>query len=363
MQYRVNLDDVRTAAHGRWQDIHATIGIPRELLNTRKHQPCPHCGGKDRYRYTDWHGNGGFICNQCTPDGGSGFDLIMLVCGLDFSAAVQEVAQLLNLAPRSPDQPRPVVRMAKPKPIAPPPDKQAQLQSRYEWAQPLNPSDAACAYLQGRGVPLDPLPAQIRTAQSPYWASLPNQKPRIIGTFPAMIAAITLPDGTLQGLHYTYLQQDGQGIWRKLNLTDAETGAVLPAKKMFSRSAGALNGAAVHMAAPDPQGRLLVAEGVETALAARALFGVPAVAALSAWGMRHFQIPAGVKELYVCADHDHSRTGFQAANALAVRAIKQGIAAHIWQPPAAGCDALDEYLSRQADQCTTPTETEKDSQS
>ena len=348
MNHRADLNEIRAAANGRWQEIHAAIGIPRELLNTRKHQPCPHCGGKDRYRYTDYQGNGGFICNQCTPDGGSGFDLIMLVCGLDFADAVQETAALLGLQARRDDAPRPAVRLAAPAPIAPPKDRQAELSARFQAARPLDGAGAVCAYLQTRGLPVcaDSLPAALRETVADYWADDGQGRKRVIGRFPAMLAAVTLPDGSIQGLHTTYLQQSANG-WQKLNTPNPATGEALAAKKMYSRFAGSLKGAAVHLAAPDAQGRLIVAEGIETALAARALFGLPAVAALSAWGMRHFQIPAGVKELFVCADHDHSRTGIQAANALAVRAIKQGLAAHIWQPESAGFDALDEYTARQ----------------
>ena len=74
--------------YGRWPEIHAALGIPAKLLNTRKHQPCPHCGGKDRFRYTDHKHGGGYICNQCTPEGGSGFDLLTLVFGYSFTEAV-----------------------------------------------------------------------------------------------------------------------------------------------------------------------------------------------------------------------------------------------------------------------------------
>ncbi|WP_411713387.1 primase-helicase zinc-binding domain-containing protein [Neisseria weaveri] len=62
-----DLSDLKAAAAGRWPEIHAALGIPREYLNPRKHCPCPYCGGKDRYRYTDYQGTGAFICNQCTP--------------------------------------------------------------------------------------------------------------------------------------------------------------------------------------------------------------------------------------------------------------------------------------------------------
>ena len=62
-----DLTAIKNAAYGRWPEIHAALGIPAKLLNTRKHQPCPHCGGKDRY--TDHKHGGGYICNQCAPEG------------------------------------------------------------------------------------------------------------------------------------------------------------------------------------------------------------------------------------------------------------------------------------------------------
>jgi len=63
-----DLTEIKNAAYGRWPEIHAALGIPAKLLNTRKHQPCPHCGGKDRYRYTDHKHGGGYICNRCAPE-------------------------------------------------------------------------------------------------------------------------------------------------------------------------------------------------------------------------------------------------------------------------------------------------------
>ena len=44
--------DIKAAAQYRWPEIHTALGIdPRYLKN--KHQPCPACGGKDRFRYAD----------------------------------------------------------------------------------------------------------------------------------------------------------------------------------------------------------------------------------------------------------------------------------------------------------------------
>ena len=93
-----SLSDLKTAALGRWPEIHAALGIPAKLLNTRKHQPCPHCGGKDRFRYTDHKHGGGYICNRCAPEGGSGFDLLMLVFGYSFTESVNQVSALLGLS-------------------------------------------------------------------------------------------------------------------------------------------------------------------------------------------------------------------------------------------------------------------------
>ena len=265
-----DLTEIKNAAYSRWPEIHAALGIPAKLLNTRKHQPCPHCGGKDRFRYTDHKHGGGYICNRCAPEGGSGFDLLMLVFGYSFTESVNQVSALL-------------------------------------------------------------------------------------GHYPALLAAIER-EGELQGLHITYLQADypkpcgEDGLhapeWRKLAVSHPDTGEALPAKKMKARYAGALNGAAVHLGTPDRQGRLLAAEGIETALAASAMFDLPAAAGLSAHGLSAFDWPPETRELYIAADNDLSRTGIKAAEALARRAHAAGLTVKIWQPDKAGTDALDEWNAR-----------------
>ncbi len=351
---RFELFDLKAAAAGRWPEIHAAVGIPAHLLDTRKHQPCPYCGGKDRYRYTDHQNTGGFICNQCTPAGGSGFDLLMLVYGYDFPHAAHEVAALLGMAA---DAVRPSERTAprilpamQPLAVS---DKQDALAAIWQQGQPIDGTPAAL-YLQARGLSADTVGSagNIRFhAALPYWALRCQDgkaaAPLLIGYYPAMLAAITDTAGNLQGLHQTYVQPDSDGhTYRKLQAQHPDTGETLPAKKMQSRYPKALHGAAVHLAAPDHQGRLMVAEGIETALAAMELFSLPAIAALSANGMKALQWPSAVQELFICADNDQTRTGILAAHALAVKAIKAGIKANIWQPDTSNSDALDELNRR-----------------
>ncbi len=50
------------AARGHWAKILPALGV--NILKNR-HQPCPVCGGKDRFRFDDQEGRGTWFCNQC----------------------------------------------------------------------------------------------------------------------------------------------------------------------------------------------------------------------------------------------------------------------------------------------------------
>jgi DNA primase len=88
------------------------------------------------------------------------------------------------------------------------------------------------------------------------------------------------------------------------------------------RGLGPTKGNAARLAwAPGP--RLIVAEGVEDALAATKLFGLPAWAALSAGNMGALVLPERLSEVLVLADHDANGAGLAGAHALA-RRLKAG---------------------------------------
>ncbi len=79
---------------------------PEQLTDT--HQPCPNCGGEDRYRWDCDDGPGGWFCNQCggkdrMGGGGNGMDLLMRVKGWEFKDACRRVEEHLGIA----DRPRP----------------------------------------------------------------------------------------------------------------------------------------------------------------------------------------------------------------------------------------------------------------
>ncbi len=95
------------------------------------------------------------------------------------------------------------------------------------------------------------------------------------------------------------------------------------------RAYGPVRGAAVRLAAVE-DGILGVAEGIETALAYAALTGTPTWAALSSAGMKHLELPDGLRWLAVAADFDGP--GLLAAEQLERRARDAGIEVRIDLP-------------------------------
>ncbi|BBW44528.1 TPA: DUF927 domain-containing protein [Enterobacter asburiae] len=85
--------EVTAAAAGNWPYVLAglSINVPD---SSRRHAPCPACGGTDRFRFDD-NGRGSFICNQCGA--GDGLDLIKKVNNCDTTEAAQLAADVLGI--------------------------------------------------------------------------------------------------------------------------------------------------------------------------------------------------------------------------------------------------------------------------
>lgn len=84
---RLDADAIREAARSHWQGILCALGIE---VGTGQHRSCPHCGGKDRFRFDDLDERGTYFCNQCGA--GDGFSLVMKVRGCSFPEALQLIA-------------------------------------------------------------------------------------------------------------------------------------------------------------------------------------------------------------------------------------------------------------------------------
>ena len=86
---------IRERAKGLYVSrIYPSIGIELEG-NGKVHQPCPLCGGKDRFRCDDKGGSGSWICNQCGA--GNGLKLIMAYTNCDSYDAHALIADTLGI--------------------------------------------------------------------------------------------------------------------------------------------------------------------------------------------------------------------------------------------------------------------------
>lgn len=304
--------DVRELATGRWPGILAALGVDAAHL-TGKHTACPVCGGKDRFRFDDKGGRGTFFCSHCRA--GDGFTLLERFRGWDFKTTAREVEQLVGVVPA-----------VSPAPTFSESDKVKALNRVWREAKPLQLGDEAMRYLVGRGLTLYPAAALRLHPGLTY-----RDGADVLGRFPVLLALVTGADGKGVTLHRTYLQ-DG----RKAPVPSPKK--LMPGKPT--------KGAAIRL---HPAGEVLgVAEGIETALAARQLFDVPVWSCVSAAGIESFALPAGVRKLIVFADNDLSGTGQAAAWVLAKRQIAAGVEVEVRLPDQIGRDWSDCLLANVA---------------
>jgi phage/plasmid primase-like uncharacterized protein len=204
----------------------------------------------------------------------------------------------------------------------------------FDQAQHITRQSPVGQYLVHRGLGnLSKLPQTLRMAVLPYF-----DDGREIGRFPAMLAAVTDPEGVMVALHRTYIGTDGKK-------------APIPQPKKLSRSTGLLSGASIKLQEPTTiDGKLVlgVAEGIETALACTLASGIPTWSCVSAGGIRSFDWPQCLQSLIVFADNDRSGVGQAAGRDLAGRAAAAGLEVRLLVPEKVGTDWLDDYVAGSA---------------
>jgi len=333
---RIDIQEVRRAAVGRWPTILTSLGIPPDALSKRN-KPCPCCGGTDRFSFID-RDFGRFVCRSLDRQGGDGFTLVMHWLDCDFPTAIQAVTGVLSLSAESARPSRPVTSTTTPHSVTR--DDSAKLARLWAEASPISAIDPVGYYLANRGLLLQQYPASLRYhPRLPYWCEV-DGKPVCLGTFPAMLAEVTAPDSKRVALHRLYLTADGY----KAQLVHPMTGEPLDAKKLLTAREGAMRGAAVRLYAP-VAGMLGLTEGNETALAVHLGSGLPVWACVSAWGLSNIALPDSVTDVWVFGDHDTSGTGQRAADSLACQLIAEGRRVRVVIPEQAGVDWLDVYQS------------------
>ena len=294
------------AARGKWRGILLALGVDQQHL-TGKHGPCPMCEGRDRFRWDNKDGGGSWICNACGA--GNGFDLLMKLKGWDFATAARSVDELVGNVTAEP-----------PKQQVDHKQIQRMLNELWAAAVPLMPGDMAANYLASRGALPGKIPACLR-----FHAACPA--PHGQGTFPALLALVSGPDGSPVNIHRTFLGPSG-----KANIETPR--AMMPGPIP--------DGSAIRLY-PVHGERLGAAEGIETAIRAAKRFNRPVWATISATMLSKWQPPEGVQAVDIFGDNDPKFGGQAAAFALAHRlAARNKLAVEVHVPTIVGKDWADD---------------------
>lgn len=286
-----------------------------------KHVPCPLHGGRDGFRlFPDADESGGAICNSCGGFG-DGIKLLMAVKGWSFLETIEAIEDWLD--EHEADEPVAHHATPTPTPHACEPDPWA---ARY-IDRILNTAvfghPRIATYLHHRGLSV-PVPKYLGLVSSERYRDEYDDL-----LLPVMTGFFQAPDGSVVGVHRTFLDPNGPGK------ADVET------PKRFSRALfpGALRGAAIRLR--DHNGILGLAEGIETAEAIFQATGRATWATGSAGGMETFVPPPGVKLVGIWADHDRHLVGQRAAYKLAARLLDAGLRVLVMVPPEVDIDWLD----------------------
>ena len=164
------------------------------------------------------------------------------------------------------------------------------------------------SYLRQRGILRASLHPALRYHPSCYYRDLVTGRTH---RFPALIAAVTDPAGTITGVHRTWLDPDGDG---KAQVDDPR------------RALGGLLGNAVRFGFPlrGPVSVMAAGEGLESILSlSHVMPGMPMAAALTANHLAAFDLPPSCVRLYIAADADAA--GRNGIERLSRRAQARGI--------------------------------------
>jgi len=308
---------LRERARGQWLDIIRKITGDSKITNGRN-QPCPSCGGADRFRFTNHNDDGLYICNSC--GGGDGIELIKLITGEDFKGAAERIESVLpgcsvthRRAPEKGDAVKAVKHLVE------------------NGCKTIGAGDPVRLWLEHRVPGLRRRPDNLLFAPDARFARNWSSA--------AMVAKVHDPKGELVQAHRTFLTEDGK--------PNCPPGSKANHRLLMK---GELPGGSAIRLAPS-RDVLGVAEGIETALSASLMFDMPVWSLISARNLAQFKPPEGVKRLVIFADNDKSHTGHAAAYRLSwvLRKDKRiSVETEVRLPTKEGWDWNDEHTKGQA---------------
>lgn len=291
---------------GQWPSILAALQVPKEFLQN-KHGPCPFCGGTNRFRFDD-KGFGRWICNQCGA--GDGIEYVKRFFGVEFREAATMIEK--------------VVGTAKPVEVkqGPSPEKVKQ-QMRDIWlaSRPVAQVDPVSAYWVNRVGQVPDCP-DLRGVERLYCPGLSREE---ASSYCGMIAVMRDVKGDAVNLHRTWI------TWEGFKAPVPDNKRVMPTDMK--------PGQCVRLT---PIAETLgIAEGIENAIAATILTGIPCWAATNAHLLENWQPPEGVRRVVIFGDNDANYHGQTASYKLARSLVKAKYEAEVRLPDVVGSDWND----------------------
>lgn len=308
----MNHEKTAFAARGKWRGILAEFGVPRDALSGN-HTGCPVCGGKDRFRFDNKEQRGTFYCTNCGA--GDGMQLAMKVTGQSFQEVASRIDVMVgNLKPES-----------APVRVEQSPQEKANL-LRHIWSgsKPVQKGDLVDRYLASRGIDQPSYPKTLR-----FHPGLSDGEGAVR---PCMLALVGIY-GEAQGtaIHRTYLRNDGG--------SKAEMAS--PRKVVGELPQGVCVALSEYTGGP-----LGIAEGIETALSASALYDMPVWAAINTNALEKWSPPQGCDEIAIFGDNDLKFGGQAAAYRLAHKLACHGLGVTVHFPEDVGKDWNDVQMDR-----------------
>ena len=278
------------AMQGKEDLILSHFSLPEITGNRHFSGPCPLCGKRRKFRL-HWHQNR--LNYICVCGNGSLLGLVMESQGLDFKYACNEIDKLIG----NEFKPQQKTRQASEE--KPQIHKKEQLMNRYEAIHTLKGSPVE-QYLNSRGIhELPRMGVKFSAAEFDY----AEQR-----SFNCMYAIATTDNYEIAYSHKTYLEGGA-----KADIAVNKKMETVNKFNMPCSSCGTEHAANVAVRMFECDSILGISEGIESALSAKQLFGVPTWSVLNTSIMKAFKAPSGVKTLVIYADNDNNGAGLAAA--------------------------------------------------
>lgn len=270
-----------------------------------------------------------------TGEGGDALALICYVKGCDLHTAIKKFAEpILGITDTSkPELPNVQERKKWDEEMAAEEkerraDNGKRAKALFLKAQERLRGTPVDGYLMGRGINLAMLGRVPRALR--FHPDLFNEE-RQCG-MPAMIALVQEVNGQPLTVHRTYLERVGMD-WQKASGLKAAKKVLSAYKAGYIPIARGASGKPLPEA--DEGSRILIAEGIETALSVALHFPDDRViAAVSVGNIQNLELPSAIKTVVLCLDNDGENSGApRAYDAAARRFISEGRRVLEFAPP------------------------------